>query len=139
MLAALFVFILVAGLVLGGYVAVGRTSTTLARRRLERRLLEVGPAGDRVLRQPTTQLLDPGPVGSGESLDRQGQPLAARLREEPFGDRCGNLRETEDGGHRLAPVGDLEGSHGLELEPCPLQAFRPRGPQLLELLERDLP
>ncbi len=44
MLAALLVFVLVAGVIVGGYVAVPRIPGMLARRRLERRLQEVGPA-----------------------------------------------------------------------------------------------
>ena len=46
MVAALLVFVLVAGVILAGYAAVGRGSVALARRRLERRLQEVGPAAD---------------------------------------------------------------------------------------------
>ena len=44
MLVALLVFVLVAGVIVGGYVVVPRIPGMLARRRLERRLQEVGPA-----------------------------------------------------------------------------------------------
>lgn len=46
MLAALLVFVLVAGVIVGGYAAVPRIPGMLARRRLDRRLQEVGPADE---------------------------------------------------------------------------------------------
>ncbi len=46
MLAALLVFVLVVGVIVGGYAAVPRIPGMLARRRLDRRLQEVGPADE---------------------------------------------------------------------------------------------
>jgi tight adherence protein B len=45
MVAALFVFLLVTGSVLGGYFAWGRLAAAIARRQMEERLRDVGPSG----------------------------------------------------------------------------------------------
>jgi tight adherence protein B len=84
MLAAFFVFIMVMVLVLGGYAAVTHVPGTLERRRLERRLREVGPVSDDATETSVVMRQAEGPLPGLDKMLAQidaGARLATLLEQ----------------------------------------------------------
>jgi tight adherence protein B len=90
MLAAFFVFVVVTALVLGGYAAITFLPGSLERRRLERRLREVGP----VTEEPETSVVMQRAAGPLPGLDKM-------LSQIDAGARLGTL--IEQAGVRMTP------------------------------------
>jgi tight adherence protein B len=90
MLAAFFVFVVVTALVLGGYAAITFVPGSLERRRLERRLREVGP----VTEEPETSVVMRRAEGPLPGLDKI-------LSQVDAGARLGTL--IEQAGVRMTP------------------------------------